>query len=309
MFSPTTGVTRRKAGFTLIELLVVIAIIAILAAILFPVFAKAREKARQSSCASNMKQVGLAMMGYIQDYDEKFPPVIGCNVTPCTKAGLQNWGVDQSLASPIVPALIGSYVKSNGIFTCPSGARPAGTNATSGNAALGYMYNDLAARKSQAAFAGVASTVLVAESTGALGYNTNAATTGLMNNVGHSIVDGTSTNSDRGATTDLALLTYVPGTSKTTLESAALPDVVRHSDGGNFLYADGHVKWAKVTYSNGATQTIYFPGAANYNTNANVASPANSTANVQSGKAAVAGTNEPVPGGSMLGYAGTFHLN
>jgi len=63
----------KRVGFTLIELLVVIAIIAILAAILFPVFAKAREKARQSSCASNLKQLGLALMQYAQDYDERYP--------------------------------------------------------------------------------------------------------------------------------------------------------------------------------------------------------------------------------------------
>ena len=66
---------RRRAGFTLIELLVVIAIIAILAAILFPVFAQAREKARQSACLSNLKQIGLGMMQYVQDYDELYPRV------------------------------------------------------------------------------------------------------------------------------------------------------------------------------------------------------------------------------------------
>ncbi|NLO05152.1 MAG: DUF1559 domain-containing protein [candidate division WS1 bacterium] len=63
---------KRDAGFTLIELLVVIAIIAILAAILFPVFARAREKARQSSCLSNMKQLSLAVLQYVQDYDERW---------------------------------------------------------------------------------------------------------------------------------------------------------------------------------------------------------------------------------------------
>ncbi|HEY3298451.1 MAG TPA: prepilin-type N-terminal cleavage/methylation domain-containing protein, partial [Armatimonadota bacterium] len=65
--------TKRNSGFTLIELLVVIAIIAILAAILFPVFAQAREKARSASCLSNEKQIGLGLMMYMQDYDETYP--------------------------------------------------------------------------------------------------------------------------------------------------------------------------------------------------------------------------------------------
>lgn len=93
---------QRNKAFTLIELLVVIAIIAILAAILFPVFAKAREKARQTSCLSNMKQLGLGVLQYIQDYDETYP--IG---TPSFNQ-TANWPVE------ILP-----YVKSIAVYTCP----------------------------------------------------------------------------------------------------------------------------------------------------------------------------------------------
>ncbi len=101
-----------RRGFTLIELLVVIAIIAILAAILFPVFARAREKARQSSCLSNIKQLGLASLAYAQDYDETFPyyyhiPIAGYND-----------GVCRGGVSPLSALL--AYVKNTQIFTCPS---------------------------------------------------------------------------------------------------------------------------------------------------------------------------------------------
>src|SRR5580693_8308372 len=77
-------IAMKKTGFTLIELLVVIAIIAILAAILFPVFAAAREKARQTACASNLKQLGLAIAEYIQDYDEILPPVVSRTCIPAS---------------------------------------------------------------------------------------------------------------------------------------------------------------------------------------------------------------------------------
>jgi len=95
----------RTRGFTLIELLVVIAIIAILAAILFPVFAKAREKARQTSCLSNVKQIGLGFMMYAQDYDETLPP-------GRVNAGLPGdyWWYDC-----LVP-----YMKNTQILNCPS---------------------------------------------------------------------------------------------------------------------------------------------------------------------------------------------
>jgi prepilin-type N-terminal cleavage/methylation domain-containing protein/prepilin-type processing-associated H-X9-DG protein len=96
--------------FTLIELLVVIAIIAILAAILFPVFAQARDKARQTSCLSNLKQIGLGMMMYTQDYDETYPYAFA--YTPPINGGNQfNIPYDAQL----IP-----YVKNDRIFTCPS---------------------------------------------------------------------------------------------------------------------------------------------------------------------------------------------
>jgi len=98
-------VNGTKRGFTLIELLVVIAIIAILAAILFPVFAQAREKARQISCLSNLKQLGLADMQYVQDNDERFQST-------------DNWG--QGWAEIMYP-----YVKSKAAYTCPDDSHTA----------------------------------------------------------------------------------------------------------------------------------------------------------------------------------------
>src|SRR3954468_5235423 len=95
----------RTRGFTLLELLVVIAIIAILAAILFPVFAKARESARRSTCLSNTRQLGTAILMYAQDYDEILaPPSVGT----CQTADSFGWG-----------DLIQPYAKNTGLLQCP----------------------------------------------------------------------------------------------------------------------------------------------------------------------------------------------
>jgi len=98
-----------RRGFTLIELLVVIAIIAILAAILFPVFAHAREKARQTSCLSNLKQQGTAMLMYAQDYDGLFVPVMVRPSREVKNPYLWSW---MHLLEP--------YTKNRGVFVCPS---------------------------------------------------------------------------------------------------------------------------------------------------------------------------------------------
>lgn len=96
--------TNRPHAFTLIELLVVIAIIAILAAILFPVFAQAREKARQAACLSNMKQIGIGLIMYASDYDSQYPPSqLG------TGTQLVSW-----------PQMMQPYIKNQDVFACPS---------------------------------------------------------------------------------------------------------------------------------------------------------------------------------------------
>lgn len=110
-----------KSGFTLIELLIVIAIIALLAAILFPVFARARENARRASCASNLKQIGLGIMQYAQDYDEVMvPSYMDGTCANCYTNGGYSYGTDPSYGNYRWMDLIYPYVKSEAIFNCPS---------------------------------------------------------------------------------------------------------------------------------------------------------------------------------------------
>lgn len=106
-------------GFTLVELLVVIAVIVILAALLFPVFAQVREKARQASCLSNLKQICLAVMMYAQDYDETYPrDVTRCSDGP-TADPCSQWNPDRRLEARLRP-----YIRNTGLFACPSATTP-----------------------------------------------------------------------------------------------------------------------------------------------------------------------------------------
>ncbi len=109
----------RRSGFTLIELLVVIAIIAILAAILFPVFAQAREKARATMCLSNCRQLGLAIQMYADDHDEAFPCscMTGMSMDGMMSSNLQSW------LDTVLP-----YIKSQGLYHCPSDSSPLWTS-------------------------------------------------------------------------------------------------------------------------------------------------------------------------------------
>jgi prepilin-type N-terminal cleavage/methylation domain-containing protein/prepilin-type processing-associated H-X9-DG protein len=137
----TTRVDKRSThGFTLIELLVVIAIIAILAAILFPVFAQAREKARSASCLSNTKQIGLAIVMYCQDYDESYPHFAQyCSRIPNPLqpvSALHPAGVREMWQADVYP-----YIKSWQTYSCPSDAIPLSNDPFVNYYDLSYGYN------------------------------------------------------------------------------------------------------------------------------------------------------------------------
>jgi prepilin-type N-terminal cleavage/methylation domain-containing protein/prepilin-type processing-associated H-X9-DG protein len=219
-----------KRGFTLIELLVVIAIIAILAAILFPVFARARENARRASCQSNLKQIALGLFMYNQDYDEKLPLFYfdlggGGNYTD----GISTAGADQGWAQVLQP-----YLKSTQIFQCPSETTVQYVDdATNKNAGYtDYWYNNQIDGLSDAAFDAPSVTVLFGDGVGHTpDFNTNG---------------GCSVDPCVAADTGLA-----------TIDAGAH----RHLTGANIAFADGHVKWEKgVSDSSSTLSGVYMGG-------------------------------------------------
>lgn len=136
----------RFRGFTLIELLVVIAIIAILAAILFPVFAKAREAARKTTCISNLKQMGTAVMMYVQDYDETYP------IANQEADRIPNQQPHSFMGSggrfPHLVDVVAPYTKNEAMFRCPSKNQPVVRDATGwvisgGGGSYGYRCFDV----------------------------------------------------------------------------------------------------------------------------------------------------------------------
>lgn len=227
---------KSRYGFTLIELLVVIAIIAILAAILFPVFAKAREKARQTSCLSDEKQIGLGMLQYVQDYDEKYP---GWHYSD----GGTNHGAGW------LPGTM-TYMKSNGLVKCPDDATtPTKTGYTTLSYAMNTNVTDIA-KSSQAALTTVAKTVLLFEAT-----NKTVDPTLSVDNNGGTPQDcgpgGVGFGKDGTGKWAGGTWYYATGTMggiAATANGGSNQDfnnqlTGRHTDGSNFLFADGHAKW------------------------------------------------------------------
>jgi len=204
---------QKEHGFTLIELLVTISIIVILAGILFPVFARARESARRASCLSNLKQVGMGFVMYTQDYDEQFPPAFNYY----TSTTLVWW---QDALQP--------YVKTYKIFVCPSNDTPQKYTYARGTS-LGYpspLFTSYAINESVipyylngfyygkgnylSAYVEPSKTILVLDCT-AMEIHYNNSDTSL----------------------------YEPGQKMLIAK--------RHLEGANFVFADGHAKWLKQT--------------------------------------------------------------
>lgn len=225
---------RRVHGFTLIELLVVIAIIAILAAILFPVFARAKEKALQTTCLSNVRQLGIAMIEYAGDWDGVFPYSGGTQPGKPADWWEASWvrtyeafdiHVDQGSLWP--------YVKDRKIYTCPLDIKRRRSDGTL--FPLSYIMNDELSMNrdrpggcSQDEVRSPALVILLLEEDD-LSYDGNGANDGRFCPRGDAVPDDTwDPNSERtGGPTD-----KVAGTLSK-----------RHRSGGNYFYVDGHAKW------------------------------------------------------------------
>ena len=207
----------RRLGFTLIELLVVIAVIGILASILFPVFARARENARRSACVSNLKQIGLGILQYTQDFDEHYPiyrpPGIASGVTDFGDPALSN-GPNPLLA--ILP-----YTKSRQIYICPSVPKDTVSLPPSALSDTSYFGNEVAEGRHVSVLDTPAQLVFLHEwfqRSRAFYERPRKVVTG-------SVVTYDYWHDSTGG--------------KETYNNV-------HFDGGSFLFYDGHAKWRKL---------------------------------------------------------------
>jgi prepilin-type N-terminal cleavage/methylation domain-containing protein/prepilin-type processing-associated H-X9-DG protein len=264
--------TAARFAFTLIELLVVIAIIAILAAILFPVFAQARDKARQASCLSNLKQMGIAVLQYSQDADEAYPVGIDVN----------NW-VNTGWQIRVQP-----YCKSLGVFACPSDslAGQGSSAATWGGVGISYAGNsyyngwDGTANILRGPMSSAGATWLQAASLSQGDIPRPAESILITEKHSDALVDNYAKNKDQNRgfeTGNLSGFTpacviagdsygnnwgprRLPDGSRAT--TAAYPDgpdgavTAKHAGMANFIFCDGHAKAMKPSTTNPQTTTM-----------------------------------------------------
>jgi prepilin-type N-terminal cleavage/methylation domain-containing protein/prepilin-type processing-associated H-X9-DG protein len=252
-------------GFTLIELLIVIAIIAVLAAILFPVFAKVREKARQISCLSNMRQIGLATIQYTEDYDEVYPiehpacanPAVG--VYPAGDFDGSDEGTDYgSPFAKILPYVAKDNTNTTGALTqklydCPSDSDPTGATIANCTDITSAIYDPTVSYNppwpgvssylinayflfglSESQVPDPASTIYIAE------RNNKFCDVHLHPWLGE-IYDAAG---DSGAVNGVTPVpTCLSADSKYNPDNAFAVQSNRHTNGANYTFADGHVKW------------------------------------------------------------------
>ena len=227
-----------RHGFTLIELLVVIAIIAILAAILFPVFQKVRENARRASCQSNMKQIALSVTQYTQDYDEKFPN---------GNANYNGQGI--GWAGEVYP-----YIKSVGVFKCPddstspaTAAGPRGGIRQPCSYALNHNITATSGTGNLSQMNAPANTIMLFEVQGSQVELTDPNEADSLNGFGYAgnggyLDNGQSTRYGNGAN-------YATGPegNPAYVDTTATPSnkTGRHTDNSNLAFVDGHVKYLR----------------------------------------------------------------
>lgn len=217
--SKVTG--RTHEAFTLIELLVTIAIIALLAAILFPVFGRARDNARRASCQSNLRQIGLAFAQYVQDYDSVYPMAYGYDL-----AGNQTVAWDRELA-PYLGFKVFPPTQPSGpaplILQCPNDILNRGTY----NSARSYALGGGGTASAPTGFAGKAYSGPIRGEGRHMAEITVPATTFML-------VEYPAANNCFGRSTGVTVAS--PDAQDSGLQAV-------HFDGWNYLFADGHVKW------------------------------------------------------------------